>query len=80
MVQWVRDLALSLLWCRFDLWSGNFQKPQAWPKKKKKDKKRIEKKKEQLKKKKCRNINASKMTKDHVLLYKEFIYDVITYM
>ena len=44
MVQWVKDLALSLqqlellLWCRFNPWPM----PQVWPKKKKKKKKREE--------------------------------------
>ena len=31
----VRDFALSLLWCRFDTWPGNFQMTEVWPKKKK---------------------------------------------
>ena len=34
MAQWVKDPALSLLWCRFDSWSGNFCMPQVEPKKK----------------------------------------------
>ena len=29
----VYNSALSLLWCRFDPWLGNFFMPQAWPKK-----------------------------------------------
>ena len=29
----VRDSALSLLWLRFDPWSGNFCMPLAWPNK-----------------------------------------------
>ena len=33
MIQWVKDLALSLLWHRFDPWPGNFHVPQAEPKK-----------------------------------------------
>ena len=33
MAQWVRDLALSLLWLGFDSWSGNLRMLQAWPKK-----------------------------------------------
>ena len=38
MVQWVKDLALSLqwlgslLWCRFDSWLGNFHVLWVWPK------------------------------------------------
>ena len=36
MVQKVKDLALSLLWHRFDLWPRNFHVPWPWPKKKKK--------------------------------------------
>ena len=45
MVQWVKDLALSLqwpgwlLWCRGDPWPGNFHTLWVWPKKKKKKKK-----------------------------------------
>ena len=41
MAQWVKDLALSLLWLqsllwhRFDPWPGNFHMPLAWPGKKK---------------------------------------------
>ena len=41
MAQWVKDLALSLLWLwlllwgRFNPWPGNFYMPWAWPKKKK---------------------------------------------
>ena len=27
-----KDLALSLLWHRFNPWPGNFRMPQAWPK------------------------------------------------
>ena len=40
MVQWVKNLALSLqwlgslLWHRFDSWPGNFHTSRAWPKKK----------------------------------------------
>ena len=30
-----KDLALSLLWHRFDPWPGNSHVPGAWPKKKK---------------------------------------------
>ena len=33
MIQWVKDLALSLLWHRFDPWPGNFHVPQREPKK-----------------------------------------------
>ena len=39
VAQWVKDLALSLLWlglllwCRFDPWPGNFCRPWVWPKK-----------------------------------------------
>ena len=36
----VRDLALSLLWLRFNPWPRNFCMPWALPKKKKKKKKR----------------------------------------
>ena len=42
VTQWVKDLALSLLWLgphlwpRFKSWPGNFQMPRAWPKIKKK--------------------------------------------
>ena len=38
VVQWVKDLALSLqqlrllLWCGFDPWPGNFYMLQVWPK------------------------------------------------
>ena len=35
MAHRVKYLALSLLWCGFDLWPENFHMPQAWPKKKK---------------------------------------------
>ena len=37
MAQWVKDPELSLqwlgslLWCRFDLWPGNFCMPREWP-------------------------------------------------
>ena len=31
----MKHSALSLLWCRFDPWPGNFCMPQVWPKKKK---------------------------------------------
>ena len=42
VAQQVKDLALSLLWCRFDPWPGNFHMPWAWPKKEKeKEKKQI---------------------------------------
>ena len=43
MGEQVKDLALSwhrlesLLWCRFDIWLGNFHMPGVRPKKKKKD-------------------------------------------
>ena len=33
MAQRVKDLALSLLWFRFDPWPGNFCMSQVWPKK-----------------------------------------------
>ena len=39
MTQWVKDLALSLLWlwlqlwCGFDPWPRNFRMPWTWPKK-----------------------------------------------
>ena len=33
VAQWVKDLALSLLWCEFDPWSRNFCMWQAQPKK-----------------------------------------------
>ena len=36
MAQWVKDLALSLLWLRFHPRPGNFRMSQAQPKKKKK--------------------------------------------
>ena len=42
VAQWVKDLALLLLWLwsqlwrGFDLWHGNFRMPQGWPKKEKK--------------------------------------------
>ena len=32
MAQWVKDLALSLLWHEFDPWTENFQKPWVCPK------------------------------------------------
>ena len=32
VVQWVKDLALLLLWCRFDHWPRNFCMLWAWPK------------------------------------------------
>ena len=38
VAQWVKDLALSLLWYGFDPWPGNFLMLWAWPKKKKKKK------------------------------------------
>ena len=31
----VKDLALSLLWCKFDPWPRNFHMLQGWPKRKK---------------------------------------------
>ena len=31
MAQWVKDPALSLLWCRFHLWPRSFHMPWAWP-------------------------------------------------
>ena len=34
MAQHVKGSALSLLWCRFDPWPGNFRVPKAQPKKK----------------------------------------------
>ena len=35
VAQWVKDLALSLLWRGFDPWPGNFHIPWLWPKIKK---------------------------------------------
>ena len=32
VAQWVKDLGLSLLWCRFSLWPGTFYMPQVWSK------------------------------------------------
>ena len=32
MVLWVKDPALSLLWCKFDPWSKNFRMLWAWSK------------------------------------------------
>ena len=37
MAQWVKDLALSRLWCRVNPWPGNLSMSRSWPKKKKKD-------------------------------------------
>ena len=37
VAQWVEDLALSLPWCGFDPWLGNFCMLQVWPEKKKKE-------------------------------------------
>ena len=34
VVQWVKDMVLSLLWCRFDTWASNFCMQWARPKKK----------------------------------------------
>ena len=57
MAEQVKDLILSLfwlgtlLWCRFDPWTGNFCMLWAWPQKKKRKKER-RKKKERKKKKK----------------------------
>lgn len=31
MAQQVKNLAFSLLWCRFDPWSGNFRMPLMQP-------------------------------------------------
>ena len=31
VAQWGKDRALSLLWCRFDPWPGNFLTPSEWP-------------------------------------------------
>ena len=39
VVPWVKDLALSQLWCRFYLWLRNFCMMQAHPKRKKERKK-----------------------------------------
>ena len=36
VAQWVKDLALALLWHRFDPWLRSFWMPQVQPKKKKK--------------------------------------------
>ena len=33
MAQWVKDLAVSLWWLKFDPWPGNFHMPQVQPKK-----------------------------------------------
>ena len=33
VVPWVKDLALLLLWCGFDLWPGNIHLLWVWPKK-----------------------------------------------
>ena len=38
----VKDLVLTLLWCRFHPWLGNFCMPWAWPKKKKKQERKKE--------------------------------------
>ena len=54
MVEWVKDPALSLLWCRFDSWPRNFCMPQVWQKERKKEKRergRKEGRKERKKKK-----------------------------
>ena len=32
VAQWVKDPMLSLLWCEFDPWPGNFHMPLAQPK------------------------------------------------
>ena len=46
VMQWVKDVVWSLLWCRsllchrFDPWPWNFCMPWTWPKKKKKKKKK----------------------------------------
>ena len=32
VAQWVKDLALSLMWCWFDPWPGNFHMQWVWPK------------------------------------------------
>ena len=37
MVQWVKDLALSLLWFGFNFWSGNFLMLQGIPPKGRKE-------------------------------------------
>ena len=42
--QWVKDLALSLLWCEFDPWLGKFHMPWVRQKKKKKERKKERKK------------------------------------
>ena len=44
MALWVEDSELSLLWCVFDPWLGNFCMPWVWPKKKKKKKNKYAKK------------------------------------
>lgn len=36
MTQWIKDLELSLLWCRFNSWSRNLHMPRVGPKKNKK--------------------------------------------
>ena len=57
MAQWVRDLALSLLWLGlllwhgFDPWPGNFHMLCMWQKKKKKKKEEEEEEEEEEKKK-----------------------------
>ena len=48
----VKDLALSLLWCRFDAWPRNSHMSWPWPKKKKK------KKKKKMRKKKSPKTNT----------------------
>ena len=51
MVQWLKDLALSmqwlgwLLWCEFGSRPGNLHMPQVWQKKKKRRKERKKKRK-----------------------------------
>ena len=54
MFQWVKDLALSLLWCEFDPWLGKFHMPWVRQKKKKRKKERNEMKRKKGRKKEIR--------------------------
>ena len=59
-MQWVKDLALSLLWLRFDPWPWNFRMPHAWPKKERRKGGRKVREKEERERRKERKSREEK--------------------